>query len=233
MKALAITIKNSHSSQKAFQNLLESSKKVKNDFDIEPFDACVPEDNDELLKENGIEWSFPWDEPQLNRKVGLWKIPYSTRNPQAKVACALSHFTLWKKCAELDEPILILEHDALFVKKFDPALILSDDSFSIVGINSPVGATRLAKSFERKVSMDHRQIQPVPRIDGPDIPQGLAGGSAYLMKPKGANLAVRLVRHFGLWHNDPILCYQLIGHSLGVTKKWYTVVDTGVPSTTR
>jgi GR25 family glycosyltransferase involved in LPS biosynthesis len=35
-----------------------------------------------------------------------------------EVACVLSHFALWVKCIELDEPIVVLEHDAIMVKKF-------------------------------------------------------------------------------------------------------------------
>ena len=36
----------------------------------------------------------------------------------AEVACFLSHFLLWVKCAEQDEPIVILEHDAIMVRPY-------------------------------------------------------------------------------------------------------------------
>jgi len=35
-----------------------------------------------------------------------------------EVACVLSHFALWVHCLELDQPIVILEHDAIMVKAF-------------------------------------------------------------------------------------------------------------------
>ncbi|MBS1969551.1 MAG: glycosyltransferase family 25 protein [Bdellovibrionales bacterium] len=35
-----------------------------------------------------------------------------------EIACVLSHFALWVKCLELDQPIVILEHDAIMVKAF-------------------------------------------------------------------------------------------------------------------
>lgn len=41
---------------------------------------------------------------------------YMTRG---EVACALSHISLWVHCAIIDQPIVILEHDAVMVKKFD------------------------------------------------------------------------------------------------------------------
>ena len=41
---------------------------------------------------------------------------YMTRG---EVACALSHISLWRHCAEIDKPIVILEHDAIMVNKFE------------------------------------------------------------------------------------------------------------------
>lgn len=41
---------------------------------------------------------------------------YLTRG---EVACALSHISLWRHCALLDQPIVILEHDSVMVKKFE------------------------------------------------------------------------------------------------------------------
>lgn len=40
---------------------------------------------------------------------------YLTRG---EVACALSHISLWQKCVLDDEPIVILEHDAIMVKPY-------------------------------------------------------------------------------------------------------------------
>lgn len=40
---------------------------------------------------------------------------YMTRG---EVACALSHISLWKHCAVIDRPIVILEHDAVMVNQF-------------------------------------------------------------------------------------------------------------------
>ena len=40
---------------------------------------------------------------------------YLTRG---EVACALSHISLWQKCVIDDEPIVILEHDAIMIKPY-------------------------------------------------------------------------------------------------------------------
>jgi len=37
----------------------------------------------------------------------------------AEVACVLSHLGLWIHCAKINKPIVILEHDAIMIKKID------------------------------------------------------------------------------------------------------------------
>lgn len=44
-----------------------------------------------------------------------WIVPTLTIT---EVACVLSHFALWCRCIELDQPIVILEHDAIMVKAY-------------------------------------------------------------------------------------------------------------------
>ena len=41
---------------------------------------------------------------------------YATRS---EVATALSHISLWTHCAQIDRPIVVLEHDAIMLKKYD------------------------------------------------------------------------------------------------------------------
>ncbi len=40
---------------------------------------------------------------------------YMTRG---EVACALSHISLWNRCLQIDQPIVVLEHDAVMVKAY-------------------------------------------------------------------------------------------------------------------
>lgn len=37
---------------------------------------------------------------------------------RSEVSCFLSHFSLWSYCAQIDRPIVILEHDAIFLKPY-------------------------------------------------------------------------------------------------------------------
>lgn len=36
-----------------------------------------------------------------------------------QVACFMSHYSLWCRCLTLDQPLVILEHDAIMIQKFD------------------------------------------------------------------------------------------------------------------
>jgi hypothetical protein len=49
--------------------------------------------------------------------INLLKVTdhYLTRG---EAACALSHISLWNRCAQLDQPIVILEHDAVMVNPY-------------------------------------------------------------------------------------------------------------------
>jgi len=49
---------------------------------------------------------------------------YLTRG---EVACALSHISLWHQCVLLDKPIVILEHDAIMLRKIE-----SHDAFNSI-----------------------------------------------------------------------------------------------------
>jgi GR25 family glycosyltransferase involved in LPS biosynthesis len=127
-----------------------------------------------------------------------------------------------------NSPILILEHDAKFVEKID--FDVNEVNSYIVGINNPLGATRRSREFYSTIVNNVRWLQPVPKIDHFDIPQGLAGNSAYIIKPKGAEIMLDLVKEHGLWPNDALMCRQLVP-KLSVTKKFYTQIQ-GTRSTT-
>tara|TARA_R110002153_G_scaffold23791_1_gene76518 strand:- start:755 stop:1447 length:693 start_codon:yes stop_codon:yes gene_type:complete len=230
MKAYAIVIKDNEVSEHGFKNLVETSLKVNNDFTINKFEAVTPPYVKTTMAEHNIKWNYPWVGTVTDFASGLTKSAYQTKNPDARVACALSHYLLWKTAITLDEPILILEHDAAFVNKidFDP----DKSNMWAIGINNPLGATRRSREFYTTIANHPAWVQPVPTIDKHDIPQGLAGNSAYIMKPQGAQKMIDLVKQFGLWPNDALMCKQLIPR-LGVTKKFYTNIQNLKSTTTQ
>lgn len=228
IKTICIVVKDNKISEQGYKNLVESSSKVQNDFEIKRWDAITPDNVDDFINGAGIRWNYPWQGSYYDESTQLLKSAYNTKNPKARIACAASHYCLWSECAMNDVTTLILEHDAIFINRvdFNP----EDTNADIIGINYPIGATRKANVFHSKVQESDNQFQLVPIIDDDKIPQGLAGNSAYIIKPAGARRLLNLVETHGLWPNDAIMCRQLMP-KLGVTKTYYTKVQ-GLQSTT-
>ena len=195
---------------------------------IEFFNAVTPDEVDDLLSGLRIEWKYPWTGEVNDIKSGLTLRAYQTADPKKRMACFLSHYCLWEKTIKSGEPMLILEHDAMFISKkpipFDDIL---NSGFEIIGINEPFGATRLSQAFHENVQKEHfckNNVVRAPLIDDIKVPQGIAGNSAYIITPKGAYTMIKLTKEHGAWPNDALMCRQLI-FGLGVTKTYYTKIQ--------
>ena len=208
---------------------VESSVNVGNDFTITAFPATTPDMAEVTLKGCGLKWTYPWEGEKIDFSSGLTLKSYPTEYKNRRIACAMSHYRLWYESAEKNVPILVLEHDAEFTARLDYQEIL-DSKFDIVGINNPLMATRKAHLFKELIESSDQKILPIPSIDDFSVPQGLAGNSAYIIKPDGAKNVIQTVKDYGMWPNDAIMCKQLVPN-MGVTRKFYTKVQ-GLPSTT-
>jgi hypothetical protein len=230
MKTYCIVLRNNDISESGFETLVSSSKKFGNNFYIQRFDAITPDIVDVTMQEHLLTWNYPWKEPEYDEDYRIMKIPYSCIDKKKKMACALSHFVLWHRCMLMNVPILILEHDSVFIRKLDPSTLL-DSSYGVIGINDPRKATRLATKYHQEVQKCDNEIQDVPWIDDKEVPQGLAGASAYIMKPLAAKeILYTVYAKTGLWHNDALLCKQVFNF-LGTTRTYHTKVQ-GLESTT-
>ena len=227
-------------SKRAYIELLKSSERVGNQFEIKAFSATHAQQVPAQMAQYKLRWNYPWEGSQTDLATGLKKTAYPTKNRNNRIACAISHYRLWLKCYAEKTPMLIMEHDALFTQRLKGYYsILDDKRFDIIGINEPLRNTRRAQVFKQKI-LDSRDplwddermdIVPVPTIDNFDVPQGLAGNSAYIIKPNGAMHCIAAVQRYGLWPNDAIMCKQLVPR-MGVTKMHYTDCQHYLKSTT-
>jgi len=90
-------------------------------------------------------------------------------------ACFLSHWTLWRKCMQGDEPFLILEHDAVFIDSlpqvpFDKLLSIGAPSYGKFKTPKKLGVNPLTSK------------------------RYLPGAHAYIIKPEGAAKLVEQAR---------------------------------------
>ena len=230
-----ITMTDNEVSMEAFSKLQDSSYRVGNDFRPEIFEATIAENAEDHLSKLLLEWNYPWEGVVTDLKTGLKKSAYPTRNRLNRIACAISHYRLWAVCVKTNKPMLIMEHDAIFIQRLRYDNLLEDNHYNIIGINNPIGNTRKSHEFhkilQQSVDRENTGIVPVPTIDNFDIPQGLAGNSAYIIKPKGARMCIKAASEHGLWPNDALMCKQLIPH-MGVTKAYYTNTQRVVSTTT-
>ena len=109
MKSFIIRLKNNSISEHHAKECVEQAKKF--NIDVEYFNAI-----------NGLEYPT---------HLALLKLTprYKFKKGRAGVyGCFLSHYYLWKKCAEDNVPYLILEHDGYFIRPLpDNVLDLFDD----------------------------------------------------------------------------------------------------------
>ena len=183
MRTFVITLLNDEYSERVAKRCIDSAAKF--GVDVEKYPAVNKLTSESLMCEFGLKWTWADNNTRITKcpLTGLRQHPYKGANLQAKIGCSMSHFLLWKKCVELDQPILILEHDTIFVRDFP-----KDINFKgICQINNPRNATpkgawwsdHMKKRGTEGVHEKTWVRKPNERM----IPDGLAGNSAYMIKP--------------------------------------------------
>ena len=198
-------------------------------LDVKRKIATIP---DGLTKEEIDSYTYPLQGAELEM-AGMLLRGYKCFDHRLKIACTLSHAGLWDLCAREMEPILILEHDARFVRSFDPeALDITDGQ--IVAINDPRGATRRGRQYHKQIMTRPKGVWPALGINQPEErqPDGLPGNSAYIITPQAAVRAIGLLEVWGIWPNDALLCRQFFPGQLFTLNPYATKVEQEKSTTT-
>lgn len=219
MKAFIITLMKDVWSLSYAERCLQSIQDTESEIEATLFDATTPET---IFP---VAWTWPTGKKITCSKTNLLLTPYKTYDNNKRIAAAQSHYKLWKHCVGINEPIMILEHDAIFTHKFEaPSTTLNVGAYSI---NDPKGATFKSKDYSNKVK---EGFNTVPWVAPENIPQGLPGHSAYVITPWAARDIIEKQDSIGWWPNDAIMCKQLC-EWLYVYKPFFTKTQ-GVKSTT-
>lgn len=274
IKAFIISMVNNHQSQVSTRKLLKSVEITKTEIQPFVFPATTPDTIDldirttfseeyarGLYKNKRLNYTWPKTpvEDGIDFSTGIYKRAYAAADWRKVAACTISHMRLWQHCIDIDEPILILEHDAYFVGKFSykrVALCGKPDPYrsrrlnqkgewtgGICGLNDPRGTTRKSAIFHLKLteslgatSVTHSSdggLATVPYVDDPGdlpLPSGLPGNSAYIIKPWAAKKLLEKTLEVGIWPNDALMCRQFFPW-LQHHYPYFTQVQ-GTPSTT-
>lgn len=125
-------------------------------------------------------------EPDHSKNSDIMQMMKVSREglPLPELCCALSHISLWSHCVKIDKPIVILEHDAVMVQKFE----------GLTSINSIVylgGREWASGQFE---------MQPIPVFGsfGPND-RYLLGTHAYAIDPMMAKNLLSDMLRYGIW----------------------------------
>ena len=193
MKARVITLVDDEYSCRMADRCIDSAN-----IPVHTFMAVTRDEAQDYMRDYALEWTWG------TGYKGMLHKPYGGDH-WARVACFLSHYMLWTQCARGDSDYLILEHDAVFIRDFEPF-----EFDSICMINDPAGAPPRGRWWSEQMRKRGPGIWPKTQIFDDRRPDGLAGGSAYVIKPKAAQALIRLVDIVGAWPNDAIICRQLV-----------------------
>jgi len=202
MKAFVITLAEHDYSRRVTRRCIDSAAQF--GLVVERFYGVPANEAEDLMKVSGLRWT--WANGNTSFAVcpitKLRQHPYGRLAP--KIGCAMSHYLLWRMCAALEETFLILEHDAVFIRPFE--YVHFD---GICQINDPKGATPKGGFWSEKMIERGAGVWPKTRMFADDKPDGLAGNSAYLIKPWAAKDLIAKCHLVGLWPNDAVMCRQL------------------------
>lgn len=203
MKAFVITLAGHAYSEAKAKRCIETARDV-GGIEVERFRGVDSANALSMMAEHGLRWTWAKNNTaeDVCKITGLRQRPYGSLLP--KIGCAMSHFVLWAWCVHESEPFLILEHDAVFERKFE-----SFEFRSICQINDPAGATPRGLWWHQRMRDRGPGVFPKTHIFPDDVPDGLAGNSAYMVTPNAAHDLVMAARRIGLWPNDALMCRQL------------------------
>jgi GR25 family glycosyltransferase involved in LPS biosynthesis len=226
MKAYVITIAGHAYSEASAARCIASGKL--HGVEVERFDAVTKDNARRVMEAHGLRWTWPNVEPDVCRYTGLKRHVYKTADPMARLGCSMSHYMLWAQCAANNEPLLILEHDAVFLRGL-PEL---PAQFGAVMLNNPDGATPRGQQWRHYIEANKGTgVHDKTIVFDDGRPDGLAGNSAYIISPHAARVCIRAFTEYGVWPNDATLCRQLVPGLMEVypfvTETWQTQSTSG------
>ena len=207
MNGYIIGDRNNKDSVRAMNGCTASMAQLKLGFTISFIQQTSPDTlADDMAPFPGLYWNYPLNASnRFDEKTGMTLNGYRTNSLSKVFSCLISHARLWLRCVQKNEPIMILEHDAIFTRKFDPDF---EWEGGVLGLNDPRGATFSSALYHQKVSEQGHGIHDAPYVADVSRPQGLAGNSAYIIKPHAAKELLEKMKEVGGWPNDALMCKQ-------------------------
>ena len=131
--------------------------------EIHPFTVIVEDITDEERKKYKKIKPFLRYQYYRDRRVPVDKEMHDKMSKPGVLGCFYSHYSLWKKCIELNEPIYIFEDDVIFVRNFTP---VDFNHVLIVALGKTYYKTKYKEEFENPTKQPRRRKWPHPSMPG-------------------------------------------------------------------
>lgn len=129
------------------------------------------------------------------------------------IGCLASHYLLWQKCANQEEPFMILEQDGLLVRDPRGILPLID---SVCHLDAFLPFENQEKGYDHFEWYNERIEEYEPGVkkypsnvfypDNNLTGSVFRGAYGYIMTPKGAKQILNFIKRFGAFPADRCLC---------------------------
>jgi len=185
MKSFIIRLKHNKISEQQAQDCVEQARTF--DIDVEYFDAV-----------NGLEHQAHCE------KLNIQPLKFFKKGLPGVYGCLLSHYYLWLKCVELDEPIVILEHDGYFIRPLpDDILDRFQDVLKLDSLNpyDPKYSTIIQDSFHDDPGLEITKIANNEKLHN-DAGFYSWGSYAYIIKPHAAKNIIDWIADRGFLPSD-------------------------------
>ena len=195
MKAIVIYIENHKGSVLQAKQCIKSCKKF--GYDVYTLKGSTPDN----MKTN-----FDFDKIK-NGRVRIFK-EKNYKKYLAKKACFSNHIRLWNQVLKLDEPILVLEHDALAIKEwdnpnYDEVLCLNMKSAMTRTIFNSTRAPEVAYQKQGVIDLKESKSKLIYSLDNDFKGSYMVPGTAsYVVNPKGATKLLKQLSEHGWEQSD-------------------------------
>lgn len=169
MKALLIRLKNNPISEKYASLCIEQASKF--NINVEYFDAI-----------NGLEYQ------QHLTQLNIYP-RYKFKKGRAGVfGCFLSHYYLWKKCADENVPYIILEHDGFFIRPLPDNILESFSDVLKLDNHDPYSKSYDTVLQEQQgIDIIQKYINPQAKfLEKNQTGNYMRGAYGYIIKPHAA-----------------------------------------------
>lgn len=132
------------------------------------------------------------------------------------MGCFFSHYYLWQRCVELNEPIVILEHDGYVIKPIPDSILGAFDDVLKLDPCDPFSST-----YDQDVDKTIHEVITVEKYNNPKAKDTstksfagtgnyFRGTYSYIVKPQGAKKLIEFVHEHGHLPSDQQIGDQVL-----------------------